>query len=180
MWNIWQTDHSTHSASLTRNRLQVELGAGFIVTVDVQERCGFVTRVLPWSKYMIFTVWWSDLAEKDYKCYDVTGGNTLTNVMPTTSPLLGGDLLKASIDTISASTAIRKKTWLSNESFTKQDIKRGWGFHFNIILNLQVQTEPQLSRYVWIFSEGNTSQMGFTFFLTITYIYTNNRLIYSI
>lgn len=44
---------------------------------------------------------------------EFTGGNTLTNVMPTTSPLLGGDLLKASIDTISASTALRIKTWIS-------------------------------------------------------------------
>lgn len=117
MWNIWQTDHSTHedSASLTCNRLQVELGAGFIVTVDVQERCGFVTRVLPWSKYIMFTVWWSDLAEKSTNALscEFTGGNTLTNVMPTTSPLLGGDLLKASIDTISASTALRKKIWIS-------------------------------------------------------------------
>lgn len=34
---------------------------------------------------------------------------TLMKVMPTTRPLLGGDLLKASIDTISASTAHRTR-----------------------------------------------------------------------
>lgn len=38
---------------------------------------------------------------------EFTGASTFTNVMPTTSPLLGEDLVKASIDTISASTAFR-------------------------------------------------------------------------
>lgn len=37
---------------------------------------------------------------------EFTGASTFTNVMPTTSPLLGEDLVKASIDTISASTAL--------------------------------------------------------------------------
>lgn len=34
-------------ASLTRYRIQVEFWAGFIVAVDVQERRGLVSRVLP-------------------------------------------------------------------------------------------------------------------------------------
>lgn len=34
-------------ASLTCNRIQVELRARFIVTVDIQERRGLVPRVLP-------------------------------------------------------------------------------------------------------------------------------------
>lgn len=35
-----------HASSLTRNRLQVKLGAGLIVAVDVQEGGGFVPGVL--------------------------------------------------------------------------------------------------------------------------------------
>lgn len=41
----WAHTHQD-TAPLTCYRFQVELWAGLIVTVDIQERCGFVTRVL--------------------------------------------------------------------------------------------------------------------------------------
>lgn len=56
------------------------------------------------SERVKMSVWF----ETSYLC-QLTMKHTLMKVIPTTSPLLGADLLKASMETISASTLLTKQ-----------------------------------------------------------------------
>ena len=95
-------------ATLTGNGVEVVLRARLVVTVNVKERAALVPRILGEETGLRGRQRQQEGFGEDSvrrrKRIDGWAPGTLMNVIPTTRPRFGGDLLKVSMETISAST----------------------------------------------------------------------------